>query len=68
MKNVSKQTLKLLEFVPHEFSSQEYGSIATKIGEHIQTKEHKIEKVHEDHIDPTLDLQKQEQTQITLDL
>ncbi len=35
MKNVLEQTLELIEFVPHEVSSQEYGSAATKIRDQI---------------------------------
>jgi hypothetical protein len=31
----------------------------------MQTKEHKIEEVHEDQIDPTLELQQLEKIQIT---
>jgi hypothetical protein len=66
MKNVSKQSLKPLESIPHEVSSQEYVFATTCIGEHMQTKEHKIEEVHEDQIDPTLKLQQLEQIWITL--
>ncbi len=53
MKNVLKQTLEPLKFVPHEFSSQEYGSTTIELREHIQIKEQKMKEVQEDHIDPT---------------
>jgi hypothetical protein len=51
----------LLKSIPHEVSSQEYGCVATEIGEQIQTKEHKIKELQEDRIDPILKLQQEEQ-------
>ncbi len=65
MKNVSKYSLKPLESIPHEVSSQQYVFATIKIGKQMQTKEHKIEAVHEDQIDPTLELQQLEKIQIT---
>jgi hypothetical protein len=43
-----KQTLKLIKFILHEVSSQEYASVVTKIGEEIQTEEHRTQEVQKD--------------------
>ncbi len=65
MKTISKQSLEPLKFVPQEVNSQEYVYVTIEIGEWMKIEEHKIEEVQEDQIDPTLELQQQEQTQIT---
>ncbi len=61
MKYVSEQSLELLKFVPQKVSSQEYGYATTNVKEHVQIEEHRIQKLQEDHIDPTLKLQQQEE-------
>ncbi len=56
MKNVSKQTLKAFEILPQKVNSQEYEVATIEVKDQIQTKEHVIEELQENQIDPTLDL------------
>jgi hypothetical protein len=48
MTYILKHTLKLIKSILQEVSSHEYASATTKIGEQIQTKEHRIQEVQHD--------------------
>ncbi len=65
MKYALKQTLEPLKSILQHVSSQEYATIATKIGEQIQTKERRTQEIQEDQIELALELQQQEHVHIT---